>query len=197
MKLIKYSIFLTIIACLILLVSSCKNQNHDSDHNDEIKTESQASARNEEHSKNNEDVVWNEDIVWNEVNKNGVDEDLLIKSIDEETLAYIAQQLQDLCIEIDEKGKIDKNYWLTGEWYTDIVDSKQYSNVISLGKKAMKPLFLIIYKSEHAGMYEWACSKALDEISGFDFTGENDGAGWRNSKEFLEMFIDMIMEQRK
>ena len=40
------------------------------------------------------------------------------------------------------------------------------------------------------------CSKALTEISGFDFSGENDGAGWRNSKEFLELFIAKIIEQR-
>ncbi|MDO4779333.1 MAG: hypothetical protein Q4A42_07235 [Tissierellia bacterium] len=191
MKLVKDYIILTIITCLILLSLGCKKQDNFSDNNDEVKTEMQASARNEEHSENNEDVFWKE------VNENGVDENLLIKSIDEETLTYIAQQLQDLCIEIDEKGKKDKNYWLTGQWNSDIVHSKQYSNVVSLDKKAMKPLFLIIYKSEHSGMYEWACSKALDEISDFDFTGKNDGAGWSNSKEFLEMFIDKIIEQRK
>ena len=38
------------------------------------------------------------------MNENGVDEDLLMKNIDEETPEYVAQQLQDLCDEIDEKG---------------------------------------------------------------------------------------------
>lgn len=53
----------------------------------------------------------------------------------------------------------------------------------------MKPLFLIIYKSKQAGMYEWVCSKVLDEISGFDFS-------WSNSKEFLKAFTDKIIEQK-
>lgn len=43
------------------------------------------------------------------------------------------------------KGK-NKNYWLTGQWHNDVVASKQYTNVVSLNKKAIKPLFLIIYK---------------------------------------------------
>lgn len=129
--------------------------------------------------------------------ENGVDEELLLKNIDEKTLTFIAQQFQDICKKIGEKEKKDKFYWLKGEWYHDVMDSKQYHNVILLGNKAMKPLFLIIYKSPIAGLYEWICSKALTEISGFDFSNENNGAGWGNSKEFLEMFIDRVLEQKK
>lgn len=174
----------------MMFLSACNNLNTSSNNKDETKTENHNSISFEKNSEEQEEVVWVE------VNKNGVNEDLLIKNIDEETLTYIAQQLQDVCKEIDEKGQKDKNYWLTGQWYDDVMNSKQYNNVVSLGKNAMKPLFLIIYKSEKAGMYEWVCSKALTEISGFDFSGENDGAGWRNSKEFLEMFIAKIIEQR-
>lgn len=88
-------------------------------------------------------------------------------------------------------------YWLTGQWYNDIMQSKQYNNVISLGKKAMKPLFLIVYKSPEAGMYEWTCSKALTKLSKFDFSNENNGCGWGNSREFLKMFIDRVIAQKK
>ena len=137
------------------------------------------------------------EITWDEIGEDGaVDEALLIGNIDEETLTYVARQLQDLCAEIGEKGERDKTYWLTGQWYTDATGSGQYANVVSLGEKAEKPLFLIIYKSENAGMYEWVCSKALEEISGLDFSEENRGAGWTNSKEFLEMFIRRIAEQK-
>ena len=190
MKLVKQYILLEM--SLILLLSACKNQNNFSNNN-KIKESSEqtSSIRKEEPLENNEAVVWDE------VTKNGVNEELLIKKIDEKTLTYIAHQVQDVCTEIIEKQKRDKEYPLKGQWYHDVMESKQYSNVISLGKEAMKPLFLIIYKSPYAGMYEWVCSKALTEISGFDFSKENNGSGWANSKEFLEMFIDRIIKQRK
>lgn len=192
MKLFKHYIFLAmLVICLILLFSSCKNQKDFSNNNNKTKTEKQVSTKKEEK------LEPNEDIVWDEVTENGVDEELLLKNIDEKTLTYIAQQFQDICTKIGEKEKKDKFYWLKGEWYHDVMDSKQYHNVILLGNKAMKPLFLIIYKSPIAGLYEWICSKALTEISRFDFSNENNGAGWGNSKEFLEMFIDRVLEQKK
>ena len=213
MKLFKHYIFLAmLVICLILLFSSCKNQKDFSNNNNKIKTEKQVSTKKEEKLEPNEDktepredktepnedkVDRNEDVVWDEVTENGVDEELLLKNIDEKTLTFIAQQFQDICKKIGEKEKKDKFYWLKGEWYHDVMDSKQYHNVILLGNKAMKPLFLIIYKSPIAGLYEWICSKALTEISGFDFSNENNGAGWGNSKEFLEMFIDRVLEQKK
>ena len=213
MKLFKHYIFLAmLVICLILFFSSCKNQKNFSNNNNKIKTEKQVSTKKEEKLEPNEDktepnedktepnedkVDRNEDIVWDEVTENGVNEELLLKNIDEKTLTFIAQQFQDICKKIGEKEKKDKFYWLKGEWYHDVMDSKQYHNVILLGNKAMKPLFLIIYKSPIAGLYEWICSKALTEISGFDFSNENNGAGWGNSKEFLEMFIDRVLEQKK
>lgn len=220
MKLFKHYIFLAmLVICLILLFSSCKNQKDFSNNNNKIKTEKQVSTKKEEKLEptedktepseaklepsedktepNEEKVDRNEDVVWDEVTENGVDEELLLKNIDEKTLTFIAQQFQDICKKIGEKEKKDKFYWLKGEWYHDVMDSKQYHNVILLGNKAMKPLFLIIYKSPIAGLYEWICSKALTEISGFDFSNENNGAGWGNSKEFLEMFIDRVLEQKK
>ena len=220
MKLFKHYIFLAmLVICLILFFSSCKNQKDFSNNNNKTKTEKQVSTKKEEKLEPNEDktepredttepnedttepneekVDRNEDIVWDEVTENGVDEELLLKNIDEKTLTFIAQQFQDICTKIGEKEKKDKFYWLKGEWYHDVMDSKQYHNVILLGNKAMKPLFLIIYKSPIAGLYEWICSKALTEISGFDFSNENNGAGWGNSKEFLEMFIDRVLEQKK
>lgn len=220
MKLFKHYIFLAmLVICLILLFSSCKNQKDFSNNNNKTKTEKQVSTKKEEKLEPNEDktepnesktkpnedktapneekVDRNEDVVWDEVTENGVDEELLLKNIDEKTLTFIAQQFQDICTKIGEKEKKDKFYWLKGEWYHDVMDSKQYHNVILLGNKAMKPLFLIIYKSPIAGLYEWICSKALTEISGFDFSNENNGAGWGNSKECLEMFIDRVLEQKK
>lgn len=163
MKSVKCIIFSTLTVCFVLFLSGCHNGNDFDNKNERTEnetsvsveeTESQVSVGSEENTENSEEIVWNE------VNENGVDADLLIKNIDEKTLTDIAQQLQDLCTEIDEKGKEDKNYWLTGQWYNDVVNSKQYKEVVSLGNKAMKPLFLIIYESKNSGIYEWVCSKA-------------------------------------
>lgn len=74
------------------------------------------------------------------------------------------------------------------------MNSKQYSNVVSLDKMAMKPWFLIIYESEHAGMYELVCSKELTEIIGFDFSTENDAAGWRKFERIFKDVYQKIIE---
>ena len=74
------------------------------------------------------------------------------------------------------------------------MNSKQYSNLVSLDKIAMKPWFLIIYKSEYAGMYEFVCSKELTEISGFDFSTENGGAGWRKFERIFKDVYQKIIE---
>ncbi len=196
MKLFKHYIFLAMLVIfLILLFSSCKNQKDFSNNNNKIKTEKQVSTKKEEKLEPNEDKTEpNEDKTEPNEDKTEPNED---KTEPNEDLTFIAQQFQDICTKIGEKEKKDKFYWLKGEWYHDVMDSKQYHNVILLGNKAMKPLFLIIYKSPIAGLYEWICSKALTEISGFDFSNENNGAGWGNSKEFLEMFIDRVLEQKK
>ena len=185
MKAAVRTVVLIILVCLISLLSGCG-----------VLNDEETGSEAEDHTPViDEKQPDDEEIVWDEVSENGVDESLLIMNTDKETLAYIAQELQDLCEEINEKGEEDKNYWLTGKWYSDATESKQYENVVSLGNKAMKPLFLILYKSEDSGMYEWICSKALDEISGFDFSMENNGVGWRNSDEFLEMFIERILAE--
>ena len=121
MKLFKHYIFLAmLVICLIFLFSSCKNQKDFSNNNNKIKTEKQVSTKKEEKLEPNEDktepnedktepseekVDRNEDVVWDEVTENGVNEELLLKNIDEKTLTFIAQQFQDICKKIGEKEK--------------------------------------------------------------------------------------------
>ena len=59
-----------------------------------------------------------------------------------------------------------------------------------MGEAAMKPLYLILYKSQNAGLYEYICANALYELSGYDFE-------WANSKEFMENFNKKIIENRQ
>ena len=54
MKHIKHYAFLTMVVCLMPLISGCANKNNFSDNNRELKTENQKSARNEGNSENNE-----------------------------------------------------------------------------------------------------------------------------------------------
>lgn len=186
MRVYKKPAVLAMLICLMLAISGCGNKSVS-------ETDSQHAAGNEDLMDDEVMITWDELICDNGVTY--VNEDLLIKNTDKEALEYIARQFQDLCAKIDEKGNRDKNYWLTGQWYSDVMDSEQYKNVISLGNKAAKPLFLIIYKSDHSGLYEWICSKALEELFGFDFSEENNGNGWSSSKEFLELFIKRVTEQ--
>ena len=61
----------------------------------------------------------------------------------------------------------------------------------------MKPLYWIIYKSPNSGMYEYICATALYEISGYDFMRENGELTWSTSKEFIEVFNEQILSERK
>lgn len=115
MKVLKNNIcFIIFVICLLSLLSACQNQNNFSNNNNEIQSKGQtltntkiqskeqASVNNKKQSENNEDVVWNE------ITKNGVNEELLIKNMDKQTLTYIAQQLQDIVTKIYEKGEREK-----------------------------------------------------------------------------------------
>lgn len=68
-----------------------------------------------------------------------------------------------------------------------------YQNVLDMGAAAMKPLYLIIYKSPNTGLYEYICAMALDELSGYDFSNENPGEVWANSKDFLALFDQNVL----
>ncbi|MBP0986624.1 MAG: hypothetical protein J6W57_07425 [Oscillospiraceae bacterium] len=172
---------LSTLICILLSMSGCSQKpvpDHESGNTEAPVTEDGS-------VQGPEDSVYD----WEEIGENGVDEEMLMENTDTETLTYVAKELQDVCAAIDRKGEEDREYWLTGQWYSNALGSEQYREVVSLGRKAMRPLFLIVYKSENAGMYEWICCKALEEISGIDLSGENGGAGWRDSKEFLKLFI--------
>lgn len=48
-----------------------------------------------------------------------------------------------------------------------------------------------------AGMYEYICASAFYEISGYDFTKENGELIWSTSEEFIEVFNEQILGERK
>jgi hypothetical protein len=44
------------------------------------------------------------------------------------------------------------------EGWTRVFKSERYKKVLNIGNSAMKPLYLIIYTSSNAGMYEYICA---------------------------------------
>jgi|GEM_PF-2001378 len=185
-------IILTVFLIMMMCLSGCSGRS-----SDDPKTVHEDMKEAFEEWGGRSSVETDLPIVWDEITENGVDEDKLIENVDTDTLESIAGQLQGLCRKIDQKGEVDKEYWLRGEWYDDALKSEEYAYVVSLKEKAVKPLFLILYKSENAGMYEWICAKALEEISGYDFSSENNRNGWKDSREFLELFIQRVVESKK
>ena len=140
-------------------------------------------------------IESNKDIKWNEITKDGVNEEELLNNIDIKVLENVATLLQELDKNITENEEESPEYVLRGNWLKEVVDSKQYKKVISMGSSAMKPLYLIIYKSSSQGRYEYICALALEELSGFNFDEDGDGVKWVTSKEFLNEFNKKIIDK--
>lgn len=136
----------------------------------------------------NDNNKVNEDI-WKEITADGINEELLIKNIDTEVLTQIATELQTLVKEEGEDEREHPEIVITEGW-TRVFKNERYKKVLKMGNSAMKPLYLILYKSPNAGMYEYICAEALYELSGFDFY-------WTNSREFLEEFNKKIIESKQ
>lgn len=133
---------------------------------------------------------------WDEITENGVDEDALWKNVDQDILEYVATEIQTLVAE-EEKAERENQELVLMEGWVRVFESERYHNVVNMGEKAMKPLYWIIYKSPNAGMYEYICASAFYEISRYDFTKENGELTWSTSKEFIEVFNEQILSERK
>jgi hypothetical protein len=135
-----------------------------------------------------------EAVEWIEISTNGVDEDAFWENLDKNLLTEIATEFQGLIDEIQQKQIEDPESVFRGEWFTDVIGSDRYIKVVNMGSEAMKPLYWIIYKSDNQGLYEYVCSMALEELSGYDFS--ENGVHWATSKDFLERFTDKILNNK-
>lgn len=125
---------------------------------------------------------------WPEITADGVNEELLLQNVDQVLLEQIAYELQTLVQEAAEEERQDPEIVIREGW-TRVWQYERYQKVLSIGIPAMKPLYLIIYKSPYASEYEYLCANILYELSGFDFE-------WTNSKEFLEKFNQAVLESK-
>ena len=134
-----------------------------------------------------------ENIEWNEITENGVNEELLLKNVDTKYLERIATLLQSLSAEIAQKEQEDIDFYLSAGWYKYTLESQQFNEVINMGNDAIKPLYLIIYKSPNQGSYEYICAMALSKLVNLD----NVTDSWSTSDEFLEKFNQKVISNRE
>ena len=85
------------------------------------------------------------------------------------------------------------DFYFSARWYKYTLDSQQFNEVINMGNNAIKPLYLIIYKSPNQGSYEYICAMALSKLVNFD----NVADSWSTSKEFLEKFNQKVISNRE
>ena len=182
---------------LVICLSSCGQSKTEEMNHVELTSES-----NGKESKALDDSVDTEissedcQVIWDEITENGVDEEALWKNVDQDILEYVATEIQTLVAE-EEKAERENQELVLTEGWVRVFESERYHNVVNLGEKAMKPLYWIICKSPNSGMYEYICATALYEISGYDFMRENGELTWSTSKEFIEVFNEQILSERK
>ena len=133
-----------------------------------------------------------ENIEWDEITEEWVNEELLFQKVNTKDLEKIATLVQSLSAEIAQKEKEDINFYLSAGWYKYTLDSQQFNEVINMGNDAIKPLYLIIYKSPNQGSYEYICAMALSKLVDFDDVTDS----WSTSKEFLEKFNQKVISNR-
>lgn len=136
---------------------------------------------------NTDDSPTASKISWDEITKNGVNEELLIQNIDIDVLNEIGNELQTLVNEAYEEERANPEIIFTEGW-ARILEYDRFKKVVDIGDSAMKPLYLIIYKSQNRGVYEYLCAYALYKISGYDFF-------WSTTDEFMEKFNEEVIKQ--
>ena len=182
-KKIVISIIIIILFISIFIVYMLINNNE----NININTENSNTISSDNTAKNKEIIEWNE------ITEDGINEELLIQNIDIKYLERIATLFQSLSQEIAQKEREDIDFYLSAGWYKYTLDSHQFKEVINMGNNAIKPLYLIIYKSENQGSYEYICAMALSRLTGFDDVKDS----WSTSKEFLEKLNKKIISERE
>ena len=137
---------------------------------------------------NNTDFPVTPKITWDEITKNGVNEELLLQNIDIDVLNEIGCELQTLVNEAYEEERANPEIIFTEGW-ARILEYDRFKKVVDIGVPAMKPLYLIIYKSQNRGIYEYLCAYALYKISGYDFF-------WSTTDEFMEKFNKQVLKDK-
>ena len=137
---------------------------------------------------NNTDFLTAPKITWEEITANGVNEELLLQNIDIDVLNEIGSELQTLVNEAYEEERANPEIIVTEGW-ARILEYDRFKKVVDIGVPAMKPLYLIIYKSQNRGVYEYLCAYALYKISRYNFF-------LSTTDEFMEKFNEQVLKDK-
>ena len=129
------------------------------------------------------------EISWEEITEDGINEELLLQNIDVDILNQIGSELQTLVNEAYAEERANPEIIVTEGW-ARILAYDRFKRVVNIGVPAMKPLYLIIYKSSNRGVYEYLCAYALYQISGYEFF-------WSTTDEFMEKFNEQILKEKQ
>ena len=129
------------------------------------------------------------EISWEEITEDGINEELLLQNIDVDILNQIGSELQTLVKEAYEEERANPEILITEGW-ARVLKYERFQKVLDMGTPAMKPLYLIIYKSPNRGEYEYLCAYALYKISGYDFD-------WATTDEFIEKFNKQVLKEQQ
>ena len=191
----KNSVFFMLVLSFLLILSACGTrssstpQDESGDPAQNNRTDISDISKQAPGEESLPDKLTVEDTVWDEITADGVNEELLLENTDKELLVQIAAELQALVDEELEEERKDPEIVISEGW-ARVFESERYKKVLNIGNPAMKPLYLILYKSPNAGMYEYICARTLYELSGFDFY-------WTNSRDFIVGFNEKIIESRR
>ena len=129
------------------------------------------------------------EIKWEEIREDVINEELLLQNIDVDILNQIGSELQTLVDEAYAEERANPEIIVTEGW-ARILEYDRFKRVVDIGVPAMKPLYLIIYKSSNRGVYEYLCAYALYQISGYEFF-------WSTTDEFMEKFNEQILKEKQ
>lgn len=135
------------------------------------------------------------DDLWAGITADGVDEDVFLQDMDWSAYRRIAITVETLVAEEARKEQEDPSLAITGEWLK-IFDDARYKDILAMGDKAKKPLYWLIYKSAHNGLFEFICAEALYELSGYDFSIADGVMQWDNAKALLPLLNAAILQDR-
>ena len=137
--------------------------------------------------------VW--DFSWDWISENGLDEEIFLQSLDSDLLEKIASNFQWVINE-EMADEQENPSIVINEWFVRIFEKEWYKEIVNMWEVALKPLYRILYKSENNWLYEYLCARALQDISGVDFS-DDMWSQWRsNAKEFLELFTDYVVKNK-
>lgn len=132
---------------------------------------------------------------WREITADGVDIVAMEKNADGEIIKSITAQVKAI---VREQVAYEQAHpeSFSSDGYARVFETEGFKQIVEIGESAMKPLYVIIYKSNGDGMFEHICATALYRLSGLELSASDGTQNWTTGKEFVERFNEKICSMR-